>query len=305
MDCARRSALRKRGPRRTRPRRKRRSPGQRRERCPKQGRPLRSPLVTVPPSALTLRASDRDYTAYYAPSHACDEGGADFFWSETAGSLAGARLHAAGHSDEVIYHCRAVARGTQRALVVGDLPFLSFQLSSEQALKNAGRFLSEGGAHAVKLEGGLEAAEAIRRIVSVGIPVVGHVGLMPQSVHAMGGFRVQGKTEQAARAVPTTRAAVAEAGAFAIVTRRHPVRTSQRASPRSSIFPIGIGAGSACDGRCWFATPARAHATLRPKFVKRYARAVRRWTQRSAAILRRGQERRVSEEAHALASAAR
>jgi len=94
--------------------------------------------------------------------------------------------------DEVIYHCRAVARGTKRALIVGDMPFMSWQLSTEQALKNAGRFLSEGGAHAVKLEGGLEAADTIRRLVSLGIPVVGHVGLLPQSVHAQGGFRVQG-----------------------------------------------------------------------------------------------------------------
>ena len=103
--------------------------------------------------------------------------------------------------DEVIYHCRAVARGTRRAHLVGDMPFLSWQVSTEQALTNAGRFLSEGGAQAVKLEGGVDAAPTIERIVHAGIPVMAHVGLTPQSVHAMGGFRVQGRTEGAAARV--------------------------------------------------------------------------------------------------------
>ena len=107
--------------------------------------------------------------------------------------------------DEVIYHSRAVARGTRRAHIVGDMPFLSWQLSSEQALRNAGRFLSEGGAQAVKLEGGVDAAPTIERIVQAGIPVMAHVGLTPQSVHAMGGFRVQGKTEETAARVLAAR----------------------------------------------------------------------------------------------------
>jgi 3-methyl-2-oxobutanoate hydroxymethyltransferase len=119
--------------------------------------------------------------------------------------------------DEVIYHCRAVARGTRRAHVVGDMPFLSWQLSPEQALANAGRFLSEGGAQAVKLEGGVDAAPTIERIVHAGIPVMGHVGLTPQSVHAMGGFRVQGKTEHGAARVLADAKAVASAGAYSLV----------------------------------------------------------------------------------------
>jgi 3-methyl-2-oxobutanoate hydroxymethyltransferase len=174
--------------------------------------------------------------------------------------------------DEMIYHCRAVARGTRRALVVGDMPFMSFQLSAEQALKNAGRFLSEGGAQAVKLEGGVEAAETIRRIVTVGIPVVGHVGLLPQSVHAMGGFRVQGKTARAAQAVLEDARAVADAGAFAVVLEGIPADLAERISAEIDIPTIGIGAGAACDGQvlvCYDLlglTP-----TLRPKFVKRYA----------------------------------
>jgi 3-methyl-2-oxobutanoate hydroxymethyltransferase len=174
--------------------------------------------------------------------------------------------------DEMIYHCRAVARGTRRAMVVGDLPFLSFQLSTEQALRNAGRFLAEGGAQAVKLEGGIEAAAAIRSIVAVGIPVVGHVGLRPQSVHAMGGFRVQGKTSQAADAVLEDARAVADAGAFAIVLEGIPSDLAERISNDIDIPTIGIGAGAACDGQvlvCYDLLGLTPE--LRPKFVKRYA----------------------------------
>jgi 3-methyl-2-oxobutanoate hydroxymethyltransferase len=174
--------------------------------------------------------------------------------------------------DEMIYHCRAVARGTRRAMVVGDLPFLSFQLSTEQALRNAGRFLSEGGAQAVKLEGGVEAAAAIRSIVSVGIPVVGHVGLRPQSVHAMGGFRVQGKTSRAADAVLEDARAVADAGAFAIVLEGIPSDLAERITNDIDIPTIGIGAGAACDGQvlvCYDLLGLTPE--LRPKFVKRYA----------------------------------
>ncbi len=130
--------------------------------------------------------------------------------------------------DEVIYHCRAVARGTRRAHVVGDMPFMSWQVSPQEALRNAGRFLSEGRAHAIKLEGGRNAAPTIRRIVQAGIPVMGHVGLTPQSVHAMGGFRVQGKTKRAAQAVLQDAQAVAEAGAYALVLEGIPSDLAQK-----------------------------------------------------------------------------
>jgi 3-methyl-2-oxobutanoate hydroxymethyltransferase len=174
--------------------------------------------------------------------------------------------------DEMIYHCRAVARGARRALVVGDLPFMSWQPSLEQALRSAGRFLSEGGAQAVKLEGGREAAEAIAKLVSLGIPVMGHVGLLPQSVHAMGGFRVQGKTVEAAQRVLEDARAVAEAGAFALVLEGIPSDLAARISAEIEIPTIGIGAGASCDGQvlvCYDLlglTPS-----MRPKFVKRYA----------------------------------
>jgi 3-methyl-2-oxobutanoate hydroxymethyltransferase len=174
--------------------------------------------------------------------------------------------------DEMIYHCRAVARGAKRAFIVGDMPFMSFQLSAEQALRNAGRFLSEGGAHGVKLEGGVDAADTIRRIVSVGIPVVGHVGLLPQSVHAMGGFRVQGKTLEDAQRVLADAHAVADAGAFALVVEGIPPDLAARIQAELEIPTIGIGAGAACDGQvlvCYDLLGLTPN--LRPKFVKRYA----------------------------------
>ncbi len=174
--------------------------------------------------------------------------------------------------DEVIYHCRAVARGRRRAHVVGDMPFLSHQVSPEEALRNAGRFLAEGGAHSVKLEGGIQAAPTIRRIVDAGIPVVGHVGLTPQSVHAMGGFRVQGKSADAAERVLADARAVAQAGAFALVLEGIPSPLAARITEAVDIPTIGIGAGPACDGQVLVGYDLLGLTPdLRPKFVKRYA----------------------------------
>jgi len=174
--------------------------------------------------------------------------------------------------DEVIYHCRAVARGTRRAHIVGDMPFLSWQLGPDQALRNAGRFLSEGGAQAVKLEGGVDAATTIERIVHAGIPVMAHVGLTPQSVHAMGGFRVQGKTEETAARVLRDAKAVAEAGAYALVLEGIPTDLAKRITDAVDIPTIGIGAGPHCDGQvlvCYDLLGLTPE--LKPKFVKRYA----------------------------------
>lgn len=174
--------------------------------------------------------------------------------------------------DEVIYHCRAVARGTRRAHIVGDMPFLSWQVSPDEALRNAGRFLSEGGAQAVKLEGGVDAAPTIERIVHAGIPVMGHVGLTPQSVHAMGGFRVQGKTERAAERVLADAQAVADAGAYALVLEGVPTDLAERITDTVSIPTIGIGAGVHCDGQVLVCYDLLGLTPdLRPKFVKRYA----------------------------------
>ena len=174
--------------------------------------------------------------------------------------------------DEVIYHCRAVARGSSRAHIVGDMPFMSHQISPEHALRNAGRFLSEGGAHAVKLEGGRTAAPTIERIVSAGIPVMGHVGLTPQSVHAMGGFRVQGKTEAAAELVLDDALAVAQAGAYAVVLEGIPSDLAAQVTRELDVPTIGIGAGPHCDGQVLVCYDLLGLTPdLRPKFVKRYA----------------------------------
>lgn len=174
--------------------------------------------------------------------------------------------------EEMIYHGAAVARGSRYAHIVIDLPFMSYQPSLELAMRNAGRLLAEGGGHAVKLEGGAEVAETIRHLVAAGVPVMGHVGLTPQSVHAMGGFRVQGKTRSAAKRVLEDARAVAEAGAYAIVLEGIPNDLAREISASLSIPTIGIGAGPDCDGQVLVSydllglTP-----TLRPKFVKRYA----------------------------------
>ncbi|MBC7171561.1 MAG: 3-methyl-2-oxobutanoate hydroxymethyltransferase, partial [Polyangiaceae bacterium] len=174
--------------------------------------------------------------------------------------------------EEMIYHCRAVARGARHAHVVADMPFMTYQVSAEEALRNAGRFLSEGAAHSVKLEGGVSMAKTIERVVSAGIPVLGHVGLTPQSVHAMGGFRVQGKTASDAERVLEDARAVADAGAYGVVLEGIPSDLAAEITSALPIPTIGIGAGAACDGQvlvCYDLLGLTPN--LRPKFVKRYA----------------------------------
>jgi 3-methyl-2-oxobutanoate hydroxymethyltransferase len=173
--------------------------------------------------------------------------------------------------DEVIYHARAVARGSKRAHLVGDMPFMSYQISPEEALRNAGRMMAEGGMHAVKLEGGAEITSTIRRLVATGIPVMGHVGLTPQSVHAMGGFKVQGKREEDAQRVLSDARAVAEAGAYAVVLEGIPSELASRITALLPIPTIGIGAGPHCDGQvlvCYDMLGLTAERV--PKFVKQY-----------------------------------
>lgn len=151
--------------------------------------------------------------------------------------------------EQMVYHASLVARATERALVVADMPFLSFQVSPEEALRNAGRLLQEGGAQAVKLEGGAEVAPTVSKLVTAGIPVMGHVGLTPQSVHALGGMTVQGRTaEQAARLLRDARA-LEEAGAFALVLELVPYEVAVELTGRLAIPTIGIGSGPGCDGQ--------------------------------------------------------
>jgi 3-methyl-2-oxobutanoate hydroxymethyltransferase len=173
--------------------------------------------------------------------------------------------------DDIIYHCRAVARGAARAHIVGDMPFLSYQVTPQEAVRNAGRLLAEGHAHAVKLEGGRPMAPTIARIVAAGIPVMAHVGLTPQSVHAMGGFRVQGRGDEDADRILDDARAVEAAGAYALVLEGIPGELAARITQTVGIPTIGIGAGVDCDGQVLVCYDLLGLTPdLRPKFVKRY-----------------------------------
>ena len=173
--------------------------------------------------------------------------------------------------DDIVYHTRAVARGARHCHVVGDMPFLSYQVTPEEAVRNAGRILAQGGAHAVKLEGGAAIAPTIARIVAAGIPVMAHVGLTPQSVHALGGFRVQGREHDDAERIFADAVAVAEAGAYALVLEGIPGELAARITDALAIPTIGIGAGVHCDGQVLVCYDLLGMtADLRPKFVKRY-----------------------------------
>lgn len=174
--------------------------------------------------------------------------------------------------EEMLHHCRAVARGAKSALLVGDMPFMSYQVSVEEAVRNAGRFLQQGGMDAVKLEGGRERAEAIRAITGAGIPVMGHLGLTPQSVHQLGGFRAQGKTAAAAHRLLEDALILEEAGCFSLVLESVPARLAEFISGRLGIPTIGIGAGAGCDGQVLVTHDLLGlFDRFTPKFVKKYA----------------------------------
>jgi 3-methyl-2-oxobutanoate hydroxymethyltransferase len=174
--------------------------------------------------------------------------------------------------DEMLHHARAVARAKTRALRVGDMPFLSYQVSVEEAIRNAGRFLSEGGMDAVKLEGGRERSAAVRALVEAGIPVMGHIGLQPQSIRALGGYRAQGGTAPAARRLLEDALFLEGAGCFSIVLEAVPDRVATLISRNLRIPTIGIGSGSACDGQVLvFHDLLGLQDSLAPRFVKRYA----------------------------------
>ena len=173
--------------------------------------------------------------------------------------------------EEMIYHTKAVVRGRKRALVVADMPFLSFQVSLEEAKRNAGRFLQEAGAEAVKLEGGVQQLETIEAIVRMGIPVMGHVGLTPQSVHRFGGYKVQGKEKEEREAILQDALAVEEGGAFSVVLEGIPLDLAQEITRRLSIPTIGIGAGIHCDGQVLVVHDMLGLFDIyMPKFVKQY-----------------------------------
>jgi 3-methyl-2-oxobutanoate hydroxymethyltransferase len=173
--------------------------------------------------------------------------------------------------EEMLLHTRAAARGRRRALLVGDMPFLSYQAEAAEAVRNAGRFLKEGGADCVKLEGGLEVAETVRAIVAAGIPVMGHVGLTPQSVHAFGGYKVQGKDARRAQEILDGARALEAAGAFSVVLECVPTAVAQMVTQAIAIPTIGIGAGPFCDGQVLVLHDLLGLTRRRlPRFVKRY-----------------------------------
>jgi 3-methyl-2-oxobutanoate hydroxymethyltransferase len=174
--------------------------------------------------------------------------------------------------DDIIYHTKAVVRGRRRALVVSDMPFMTFQLGVDEAKRNAGRLVQEGGAESVKLEGGVTQAATIEGLVKMGVPVMGHVGLTPQSVHQFGGYRIQGRGEADARAILDDAMAVEQAGAFAVVLEGIPVQLAREITQRVSIPTIGIGAGMHCDGQILVVHDMLGlFDDFTPKFVKRYA----------------------------------
>jgi 3-methyl-2-oxobutanoate hydroxymethyltransferase len=174
--------------------------------------------------------------------------------------------------DDMVYHTRIVSRGVRRAHLVGDLPFMSYQASVEDGMRAAGRLVKEGRAEAVKLEGGVEVAELVRRLVRAGIPVMGHVGLTPQSIHQFGGFKVQGRTaEQRARIIADARA-IADAGAYALVLEAMPHALAAEITQAVPVLTIGIGAGPACDGQVMVMHDLLGlEPAWKPRFVRRYA----------------------------------
>ncbi len=174
--------------------------------------------------------------------------------------------------DDIIYHCRAVGRGAEQCLIVGDMPFMSYQTSDEEGLRNAGRLMKEGGCHAVKLEGAGRFTSLISKLVESGIPVMGHLGLTPQSIHVFGGYHVQGRMAKEAKRLLEQSKSLEEAGCFAIVLECIPREIAAEITRRLSIPTIGIGAGNECDGQILVINDlVNLYPGFCPKFVRRYA----------------------------------
>jgi 3-methyl-2-oxobutanoate hydroxymethyltransferase len=229
-------------------------------------------------------------TAYDAPfARIFDEAGVDalLVGDSVAMAVQGADSTLPVTVDEILYHTRIVARARKRALLIADMPFLSYQVSAEDALRNAGRMLKEGGAEAVKLEGGLAMADTVARLTQVDIPVMGHIGLTPQSIHRMGGHRVQGQREGSApgcrQRLIDDATALERAGAFAIVLEGIPAPLAREITAMLTVPTIGIGAGADCDGQVLVMHDMLGLTSgFRPRFTKPYANL---WQDASAATL--------------------
>ncbi|HEY1373546.1 MAG TPA: 3-methyl-2-oxobutanoate hydroxymethyltransferase [Candidatus Binatia bacterium] len=233
--------------------------------------------VTVPEIVKMKRGGQKitALTAYdYSFARILDDAGIDILLvGDSLGSVVQGQASTLPVTlEEMLYHTRIAARGRARALLVGDMPFLSYQVNIEEAKRNAGRFLSEAGAEAVKLEGGVEMQATIRAIVDIGIPVMGHVGLTPQSVHRFGGYKVQGKDKKAGERIVRDALAVEEAGAFSVILEGIPVGLAREITQKLTIPTIGIGAGVECDGQVLVVHDLLGLFDMyQPKFVKRYA----------------------------------
>jgi 3-methyl-2-oxobutanoate hydroxymethyltransferase len=250
---------------------------------------MSTPTITFNPTAtarkkittLTLRQKKERsepismLTAYDYPSAlAVDQAGVDVILvgDSLAMVVLGYENTLSVTMDDMLHHSRAVARGAKFALLIGDMPFMSYQVSVEEAVRNAGRFLQQGGMDAVKLEGGAERVPAIQAIVSAGIPVMGHLGLTPQSVNQLGGFKPQAKNAVAARKLLEDALALEAAGCFAIVLESVPARLAEYVSKRLGVPTIGIGAGVGCDGQVLVTHDMLGlFDRFTPKFVKKYA----------------------------------
>lgn len=174
--------------------------------------------------------------------------------------------------DDIIHHCKAVARGAENALIVGDMPFLSYHISVEETIRNAGRIIQEGNAHCVKLEGGKDVIDKVEGLIKAQIPVIGHIGLTPQSVNMFGGFTVQGKKEDDARRIIEDALMLEKAGVFAIVLEGIPAKLAEIITNKLTIPTIGIGAGNKCDGQVLVVNDMLGiYSDFTPKFVKKYA----------------------------------
>lgn len=208
----------------------------------------------------------------YLTAKLCDEVGIDCILVGDSLGMVFQGLDSTLHVtlEEMIYHTKAVRRGAKGAFVIVDMPFMSYQVSLESAVENCGKVMKETGANAVKIEGGKEVAELVYRLVSIGIPVVGHIGFTPQSIHALGGYRVVGKGEEAQR-VKEDFKALEEAGAFMVVLESMPKGLAKEIWEGSKTITIGIGAGPYCDGQVLvFYDLVGLVEDIKPKFVKRY-----------------------------------
>lgn len=214
-------------------------------------------------------------TAYdYFTARILDEMGIDSILVGDSANMVfyGAKTTLSISLEQMLYHTQAVSKAVQRALVIGDMPFLSYQTSISEAILNAGRFLKEGGAEGVKIEGGKEMAETVRRIIEVGIPVMGHIGMVPQSISKIGGYSVQGKDEKEAEYLLESAKVLEDAGCFSIVLECIPGELAKKITSSLKIPTIGIGAGQDCDGQVLVTNDILGlFEEFKPKFVRRYA----------------------------------